>query len=199
MMNPTMITPTPGRSDVALLRAARADAQAFGTFYRENAERVYLWALRHTGDAQTATDITAETFAAALAGLPRFRGTDPGSGVAWVFGIARNLVRHWHHDRRVDASARQRLGMQVPAWVPAEVSAVDDRLDAAQLSDRLAQAVAELPAGLRDALMLHVVDERSHREVAALLGISEANARVRITRALRRVRARLDMDEREGS
>lgn len=178
-------------SDADLLRAARHDPEAFGAFYRRNAERLYLWALAHTGDAQTATDLTAEAFARALEGLDGFRGRQDGSGAAWVFGIARNLVRGWHQERRVATAARERLGIVTPAWVPDEVAAVDDRLDADRVSAALAAAVADLPATLREALMLHALDERSHREVAEALGISQANARMRVSRAVRRVRAQL--------
>ncbi len=183
--------------DAALLRAGRDDPAAFAAFYRANAERLYLWSLRATGDAQTATDITAEAFAEALDGISGFRGTEPGSATAWLFGIARNLVRRWHHERRVATAARLRLGMSESAWVPEEVSAIDDRIDADRLSERLAAAVADLPEGLREALTLHVLEERSHREVADALGISEPNARLRITRAVRRLRASLTTAEEE--
>lgn len=195
MMRP--IAPHPGTAtdDVAQLRAARSDIAAFSAFYVGNAERLYLWALRATGNAQTATDITAESFAIALEGLGRFRGTEPGSGVAWLFGIARNLIRGWHHERRVADAARVRLGMSAPAWVPEDVCEVDDRIDAERLSDRLRVAMDDLPTGLRDALSLHVLEERSHREVALALGISEPNARMRITRAVRRVRDSLTAQE----
>ena len=195
MMPPIAPHPDTVSHDVAQLRAARSDPAAFSAFYVQNAERLYLWALRATGDAQTATDITAESFAVALEGLGRFRGTDPGSGVAWLFGIARNLIRGWHHERRVADAARARLGMSAPAWVTEEVSQVDDRIDAERLSERLRAAMDDLPEGLRDALTLHVLEERSHREVALALGISEPNARMRITRAVRRVRGSLTAQE----
>ena len=115
--------------------------------------------------------------------------------MAWLFGIARNLIRGWHHERRVADAARARLGMSAPAWVTEEVSQVDDRIDAERLSERLRAAMDDLPAGLRNALALHVLEERSHREVALALGISEPNARMRITRAVRRVRDSLTAQE----
>ncbi|MCC6830480.1 MAG: RNA polymerase sigma factor [Thermoleophilia bacterium] len=182
-------------SDADLLRAGRDDPAAFGRFYRRNAQRLYLWCLRQTGDPQAATDITAEAFAAALEGLGRFRGTEPGSGPAWLFGIARNLVRGWHRRRRVDTAARVRLGMSTPSWVPDEIAEADARMDAERLAERLREAMADLPPGLRDALTLHVLEGRSHGEVADALGISEPNARLRVSRAVRRVRDRLGMED----
>lgn len=194
-MRPIPPPPATEPSDADLLRAGRDDPEAFGRFYRRNAERLYLWCLRETRDPQAATDLTAEAFAVALEGLAAFRGTAPGSGTAWLFGIARNLIRGWHRRRRVATAARVRLGMATPSWVPDEVAEADARIDAERLADRLRDAMADLPPGLRDALTLHVVEGRSHGEVAEALAISEPNARLRVTRAVRRVRDRLGMEE----
>lgn len=189
-----MITPTTA-TDVDLLREARTDAEAFGRFYRAYAERLYLWLLRETRDPQVATDLTAETFASALAGVASFRGTEPGTGVAWLFGIARNLLRRWHERRRVESTDRARLGMSVPSWIPSEVEEADRRLDAETLSARLRAAFDDLPEGLRETLRLHVLDGWSHGEVAAELGITEANARMRVTRGLRAIAVRVGLKE----
>lgn len=183
-MNEIIPSLTGQSNDVALLRGALTDPESFGVFYRQNAERLYRWLLRETRDAQTAADLTAETFAVALAGLKQFRGGEPGSGVAWLFGIARNQIRRWHHHRRVDANARQRLGMSERAWIPSEVEDIDNRLDAEMLSAELAAAFDDLPVNQREALRLHVLDGWSNAEVAHDLGISEANVRMRVARGL---------------
>src|SRR3954468_1751608 len=97
-------------TDVALLRAARTDAGAFEAFYRRWAVPLHA-RLRTQVDPEAANDLTAETFAQALLGLPRFRGEHAGSAPAWLWGIARNLVRQHHRTARLDASARLRLGI----------------------------------------------------------------------------------------
>src|SRR5689334_16380102 len=100
-------------TDVALLRAARTDAAAFEAFYRRWATPLHAWLRQSVSDPEVANDLTAETFAQALLGLASFRGEHAGSGAAWLWGIARNLVRQHFRTARLDASARQRLG--VPA------------------------------------------------------------------------------------
>ena len=95
--------------DASQLRAARSDAQAFAAFYTRWAAPLHGW-LRTQVPADVATDLTAEAFAQALLGLSRFRGSEPGSGVAWLWGIARNLVRQHHRRARLERSARERLG-----------------------------------------------------------------------------------------
>lgn len=60
--------------DEALLRAtAEGDADAFAGFYRRHEEGMLLFFLRRTRDAETAADLTAEVFAAALGSSARFR------------------------------------------------------------------------------------------------------------------------------
>lgn len=48
---------------------------------------------------------------------------------------------------------------------------------------RLSRAIAELPAALREPLILHTIDELSQAETAAILSISEKAVETRIRRA----------------
>ena len=95
--------------DAALLRAARTDAAAFEAFYARGAPPLHAWVRARHNDPESANDLTAETFAAALVGLGRFRGQDPGDGVAWLWGIARNLLHQHYRTSRLETSARSKL------------------------------------------------------------------------------------------
>src|SRR6185295_12420248 len=75
------------RDEAALLRAAADDPAAFGRFYRRHVHGVIAFFHRRTGDAETAADLTAETFAAALEGCHRY-DPDRGAPAAWLYGIA---------------------------------------------------------------------------------------------------------------
>jgi RNA polymerase sigma-70 factor (ECF subfamily) len=176
------------RNDAELVRAARKDPEAFRDFYRMHADWVYRWILARVGDPLVASDLTAETFAQALASLHRFRGREPGSGTAWIFGIARNLLRRCYERRRLERAARERLGMPIRDYVPDDHDAVDARIAAESLASELEQALGDLTPELRQALELRVVGGLSYRDVAAAVGTSEANVRMRVTRALRSLR-----------
>jgi DNA-directed RNA polymerase specialized sigma24 family protein len=77
-------------SDEELLQACRREPAAFGAFYARHEERLLRYFVGRVGDAEVAADLTAETFAAALAGAHRFRARK-GPAAAWLFGIARNV------------------------------------------------------------------------------------------------------------
>src|SRR5688572_12610650 len=99
-------------SDEVLLESSAASPEAFGAFYRRYEERVVRYFVRRVGEPDLAADLTAETFAAALASSHRFRKRGEPAA-AWLFGIARNVLAMSRRRGRIDARARRRLGMPV--------------------------------------------------------------------------------------
>jgi RNA polymerase sigma factor (sigma-70 family) len=151
----------------------------FTALYREHAAGVAGYFLRRTGDTEVAADLTAETFATALASARRF---DPARGepVEWLFGIARHQLSRYHRRGQVADRARQRLRME--------------RLELTDVgSERLeAEAVlGHLPAGERELVHARIVEERPYPELAARAGVSEPAIRQRVSRALARLRREL--------
>jgi RNA polymerase sigma-70 factor (ECF subfamily) len=69
---------------------------------------------------------------------------------------------------------------------------MDARIDAAAQSRRLYEAMDRLPEGERAVLELVALDGLSAREAGQALHIGSVAARVRLHRARRRLRARLD-------
>jgi len=70
-------------SEEELLDASRRELAALGVFYERHEERMLRYLVSRVGDAEVAADLTAETFAAALAGAHRFRARK-GPAVAWL-------------------------------------------------------------------------------------------------------------------
>ena len=179
------------RSDADLLREARNDAAAFGAFYRTHATWVERWLRGQVRDPHVAADLTGETFAQALVSLHRFRGREPGEGTAWLFGIARNLLRGYFARREVETQARDRLGVAVGDYGVDEFAAADDRLDASALADEIAAALGSLPPRLQETLELRALEGLPYGEIGARTGTTAANARVRVARAARAAATRL--------
>jgi len=177
------------RSDNELLKACRRDPDAFCVFYRRHAEGIYHFFRRRVDEPETAHDLTAETFAEVFRSVKRFRGNGDDSGVAWLYGIARNLLRQYRRRNAVATSARSTLGVPLRGDTLVEYEEADDRVSA--LQDDLGAALDKLPAGQRAALELRVVQDLSYQEVAARLETSELTARMRVSRALRALSAHM--------
>jgi RNA polymerase sigma factor (sigma-70 family) len=180
----------PPRGDCELLRAAREDAEAFGEFYCRHVVSVERWIRRQTPDAATAADLTAETFAQALVGLTRFRGTDDEAARAWLFGIARNLLRRYRRRGSVELATVRKLGLVLDHDVD-ELDRAEREIDAAAHAEELTSAVQSLPDAQQQALRLRVVDELEYDQAAILMGTSEQNARARVSRALKTLSQRV--------
>src|ERR1700754_2227196 len=121
-------------SDEELLRATARDPRAFGAFYARHERAVFRYFSRRVADAEIAADLSAECFAAALLGAHRFRHSPDAPAVAWLFGIARNVLRRSAERRRGESRARSRLGMP-PLLLEDETLAALDRIHAGQLME----------------------------------------------------------------
>jgi RNA polymerase sigma-70 factor (ECF subfamily) len=131
----------------------------------------------------------AETFAQAWRGARRFRGADERAGAAWLYGIARNLLRQHHRKGRLETRARRRLGMSTLTSYDDEAEDADSRIDARELGPVVREAFAELTPEQQRAVAYRVVDELSYEEIAAQLDCTTNTARSRVFRGLRTLRA----------
>ena len=174
------------RTDSELLIASREDPEAFTELYGRHAEDLLRYFARRTLDPETAAELTAETFAEAFASRRNY--TDQGvNGVAWLYGIARHRLGRFFRTGRIDASARRRLGMPERDLPPEDYERIEDLIDFAPIRGALAEALETLSPEQRDAMRLHVIEGLGYAEVASRLRCSEANARQRVSRGLRRV------------
>lgn len=169
-------------SDADLIRAAASEAAAFGALYERHALRVYTWCHRRLEWA--ASDLTAETFAQAWLSRDRFRDEHAGSALPWLLGIARNVLRETIRHDRVETRARERLGLPLDLAAEDGYAAVEEKLSP---RTTLVAALDQLPEHERDALELRVFNELSYDQVAERLEIRPAAARLRVSRALRRL------------
>lgn len=186
-------SPTGGERDSGeLIRAARRDPEAFAALFDRHAPRMQRWLLGKVGEPASANDLLAETFAQAWRSCPRFRGRGEEAGAAWLYGIARNLVRRHHRTGRIDTAARRRLGMPLQSGDDGGIEAAVERLDAGRLRGSLDAAYAHLPQEQRAALGYRVLDGLSYEEIAATLECSPVTARTRVHRGLRALRSAIE-------
>lgn len=169
-------------------RVAGGDEAAFAVIYRRYLPLVLRWSLRQTGNRELAADLTSEVFAASLLAARRYDPTS-GSVAAWLLGIANNKLRESRRRRRVEDSARRRLGIEPVALADADLERVEEL---AGMDDRLQELVTRLPPEQRKAIVARIVEERSYEEIAGDLRCSQSVVRQRVSRGLKTLRTELE-------
>jgi RNA polymerase sigma factor (sigma-70 family) len=162
------------------------DAASFELFYDRYFERLLRFFSRRTRDAELAADLTAETFAAALAARRRYR-PQRGRPDSWLFSIAYRKLADAQRRGYAEDRARRRLGIERIALTDDDIA----RINRLGQPDAVTALVRELPPDQRDAIHAHVVEERGYGDIAAELEISEAVVRKRVSRGLAAIRRRL--------
>ena len=109
-------------SDEALLSGR--DPAGFEEFYVRHVDGLLGFFARRTRDPELAADLTAETFAAALASRARYRPA-AGAASAWLFGIAMKKLADAQRRGYAERRARRRLGMERIALTDADVARIE--------------------------------------------------------------------------
>jgi RNA polymerase sigma factor (sigma-70 family) len=173
--------------DAVLIERSWHEPEAFAALYDRHAAPIHRFAGRRLGD-QMADDVVGETFLAAFRRRKRYdlRRADARP---WLYGIAANVIgKHRRAEVRM-LRAFARTGADPVAAGHADL--VDSRVCAAAVQRDLAAALAGLPAGDRDVLLLIAWADLSYEETAAALGIPVGTVRSRLHRARRKVREAL--------
>ena len=131
----------------------------------------------------TAEELVQEAFARVWAS-PNTPSTEPAFR-RWLYRAITNLARDYHRRRLVEG--------RLQFWNPQAIDPIDEVVHRAE--DReLLRAVLALPFKDRQAIYLHYFDGLTFAEVGEVLGVTEVAARVRVHRALQRLRGQLGPD-----
>lgn len=154
--------------------AVPASEAAIAELYREHGRALFRLAYRLTASKEDAEDVVHDVFV----GLPEAMKTykERGRFESWLKRITARVAL-------MKLRARRRRG---EVHLDSEI-AVKGTLPGAEVI-ALHAAVAALPDTLRHVLVLKEVEGYSHREIGDMLGISVLASRVRLARALRRLR-----------
>jgi RNA polymerase sigma-70 factor (ECF subfamily) len=177
---------TTAHTDEALL--AGGDPAAFERFYLHHVEPLLGFFARRTRDPELAADLTAETFAAALASCRRYQ-PEAGPASAWLYGIAIHKLTDAQRRGYAERRARRRLGMERLTLDDDDYARIESLAEAAGATALL----DGLAPDQRDAVRRHVLEDRSYADIAASLDTTETVVRKRVSRGLTAIRERMGL------
>jgi len=156
--------------------AAPPDPAAFEALYRAHYRHVYAVTLRMTCDASRAEDLTQEVFVRVWQKLPTFRGESALS--TWIHTVAvRTTLESMRSESRREARV---MTTDEPGRYAAEA-----RRAMPETAVDLERAIAALPPGARNVLLLHDVNGYRYHEIAEMLGVSLGTVKSQLNRARR--------------
>jgi RNA polymerase sigma-70 factor, ECF subfamily len=138
---------------------------------------------RLLGNASEADDVALEVFVRVYQNIRKFR---PGAArfSTWLFQIARNAA--------IDHLRKRARRQEQPLDSIAPAAPASREVEANEIGERIAAAVAELPEDQRTAFVLAEYHGKSYAEIAEIMSCSEKSAESRLYRAKQFLRKQLE-------
>ena len=184
------------RQEYEFLTAAKhGDSAAFETLCKQSANTVFHLARRMMRNNEDAEDVVQESFQQAFLHLKSFNGDSRFS--TWLSRIAINaaLMKLRKKHRFWDVSLDESVENEESSL---RIEVEDDGLDPEQLYAQkerqriLTEAMNDLTPGMRKAIELRELDERSTEEAAEIMGISVGAVKARVFHGRRKLREKLN-------
>jgi len=168
-------------TDIELIRSIlhENDSRAFGELMKRYSTSVYGAAMRLLKDEDNAAEVVQMAFIQAYKQLDSWRGENFG---AWVTIIANHMaLRLLEKENRFRTGASQPFGSEEIENIPDMPDEGYDEEKEARLQ-ALEAAVAQLPEGDRQIIQKHYYDGMPLADIAAELGQTENNVKVKLFR-----------------
>ncbi len=165
-----------GDDATIVARVLAGERDAFARLVVRHQDLLYRHALRMTMEADAAADLVQAAFVKAYSELGRCR--EPQRFGAWAFRILANQTKDWLKSRR-----RRDISLDA---TPVRLDSAEDPgqdLERSELRVVLDAALAELPAGLREAFVLKHVEGMAYEEMSELMNVSVPALKMRVHRA----------------
>ena len=165
-------------SDGVIMQQVKAgDLSLASILFRKYHRKIYHFLGKMSGDYHTAEDLTQNVFVKMI----QYKNSyNPEMNFeAWIYRIARNsFLDH----------VRQKKTLVYTDLEPFQQISERDEVNPEEQYNRLHQALAGLPEDDREVLILTRFQKMKYQEVAAILGTTESNVKVKVFRALEKLR-----------
>ena len=158
-------------------RCRQGDNLARKMLYEQYAGQLLGTCIRYTGDREIAQDMLHDGFLKIFDSFDKFTYRGIGSLKAWMERIMINIILQ---NLRKSDVMKQALSLETSPEAYDEPDAGTIETIPAKV---LMQFISELPVGYRTVFNLYVIEEKTHKEIAQLLGINEKSSASQLARA----------------
>lgn len=152
----------------------------FGLIYDRYIRQIYNFIYYKTMHRETAEDLASLTFLKALENLDRF-DPDRGSFSAWLYAIARNSVKDYYRTKKNDANVEDIFDL---------AGGTDPSVDAENrlIFEKVSRYLGGLKPEQREVVTMRLWEGLPYRDIAAALGMTEANCKMIFSRTMAKLR-----------
>ncbi len=173
-----------------IVEASKKDPRVFGRLYDKYFEGIFQFIYRRTESEELTSDLTSQTFLKALQNLNRYeyRGL-PFS--AWLYRIASNEVNRFYNKKKrnkVFSLEEERVF---------ELFELEDSEFTEEQIQLLVKTLKQLPTETVEILELRFFEGKSFKEISFILNIGDSGAKMRLYRAVEKLKKHFKVNWRE--
>lgn len=161
------------------------DSEKFGELYDAYIRKIYDFIYYKTHHKETAEDLTSTVFLKAFEKIKSF-DCAKGTFSSWLYQIARNSVIDHYRTKRATIDIAD-------VWDLAGQIDIERDLDVSQKLEKIEKYIRALRPEQREIIMLRVWQEMSYKEIAEILGKSEAGCKMAFSRAIGELRSKMPL------
>ena len=153
-------------------RIQNGDQLALNALCKEWYPRVYRYALRFTGEEETAKEVSQLTFVSVTKSIGGLK--EPAAYIGWLFRITANHCRNLHKSKRYHESDDSLKVTLMTDTNPHKQMVRSQEIQAVK------DALMRIPKDQREVIILKEYEGLKFREIAAILEISENTVKARM-------------------
>lgn len=188
-------TLTVGQAPARAETHSAAYDEKFSVSYQAYYSKIFAFVYSRTHDVELSKDLVSTVFERAYAKGHEVR--EAAAYSAWLFMIARNTINGHFRRYQREVKYRERAGDEL-RFVDAP-PAPEDALLRDERVGQLIQHIGTLTVRDRELVSLKFDAEMTNAEIAKVVGMSPLNVRVALFRALRKLRASIESEEKAAA
>lgn len=165
-----------------------AERAASDAFVAEHISRFHRYAMRRRLSSEDADDVVVKALLRAWGSRVRWMRLDPGAQRGYVWTILKNEVRRFQREKQRRAGLLEDLAGEEWAALPDSAPGPEERVLARECSAEVLDALRTLSPADRQLLEWWFFEDMSSDEIAVRLGCTPGAVRVRVHRALGKLR-----------